>query len=113
MKNIVKRITDRDFEDLVVAEKGYFAVAFMAVTSIPCDHFKAELEGLAEMFDGRLSFYRLDVDENPTITDDLGISAVPSLIIYRKEKEIVRYEGPYSREALKERLETAIFKKKP
>lgn len=109
----VKRISDRDFEDLLAAEKGNFAVAFMSTTSIPCDHFRAELEGLAEILDGRLRFYRLDVDENPTITDELSVTAVPTLAVYRKEEEIVRYEGPYSREALKERLETAVFKKKP
>lgn len=112
MKTAVKRISDRDLEDLVVREKGPFGVAFMSTCSIPCDHFRAELEALPELMKNRIQFYRLDVDENPTITDDLGIDAVPTLVIYRKEEEIVRYEGPYSREALKERLENAVFKKK-
>lgn len=108
---MVKRISDQDLEDLLIKERGAFAVAFMSYTSIACDHFKPELAALPEAMLGRMAFYTIDADENPTITDELGVEAVPTLVVYKDYEEVVRYEGPYSKEALKERLENAVFKK--
>lgn len=112
-KTEVKRINDRGFEDLMVREKGCFAVAFMAVGSIPCDHFLPELAAMPELMKHRMKFYHLDVDENPTIVDELGVTATPTLLIFKGENELKRYEGPYSKEALKDRLEQVLLFKKP
>ncbi len=85
----------------------------MAVGSIPCDHFLPELTAMPDLLKNRMKFYHLDVDENPTITEELGVTATPTLIIFKGEEELKRYEGPYSKEALKERLESVLLFKKP
>jgi len=108
----VKRINDRDLEDLIATKKDAFGVIFMATASIPCDHIRPEIEALPAALHQRLKIYWMDVDENPTITEELSIDSVPILAIYRNEEEIVRYEGPYSKEALKSRIENLLFKKK-
>lgn len=108
---MVKRISDQDLEDLLIKERGAFAVAFMSYSSIACDHFKPELAGLPEAMQGRIAFYAIDADENPTITGELGVEHTPTLVVFKDYEEVVRYEGPYSKEALKERLENAVFKK--
>jgi hypothetical protein len=46
------------------------------------------------MLDGKIEFYRIDVTENPTITDELGVQAGPTLLVFRDGEEIARYEGP-------------------
>jgi len=109
----VKRITDQGLEELLVGERGFFAVAFMSVGSVPCDHFQNELSAMPELMGHRIKFFHLDVDENPTIVDDLKVISVPSLIVFKGETEVKRFEGPYSREALKQRLETVLLFKKP
>jgi len=65
------------------------------------------------MLDGKIEFYRIDVTENPTVTDELGVQAVPTLLVFRDGEEIARYEGPYSREALNERLTNLMAGKPP
>lgn len=111
---MVKRINDRDFEDLIVQMgKKPFAVAFMSAVSVPCEHFKKELAAMPDLMGTKLPFYDMDLDENPTICEELGINAIPMLVIYKDEEEIKRFEGPYSREALKERLDDLLAKKKP
>src|SRR4029077_10655285 len=110
---MVKRINDKDFEDLIVSMgKKPFAVAFMKFASIPCEHFRAELSALPALMGTKLAFSQMDVDENPTICEELAIQEVPTLVIYKNEEEIQRYEGPYSREAMKERLEEVLLRKK-
>lgn len=109
--NDVKRINDRDFEDLI-AKMDAFGVVYMSVGSIPCDHIRPEVEALPGVLHHRLKIYWMDVDENPSICEELAIDSVPMLVIYKKEEEIARYEGPYSKEALKSRIEDLLFKKK-
>lgn len=109
----VRGVTDEELESLLMKERGVFAVAFMAYMSIPCEHFLPELRALSELMNGRLSFYSIDVDENPTITGELGVTVAPTLLVIKDGKEYARYEGPYSREAMKDRIDTLLLLQKP
>lgn len=82
------------------------AVAIHAYGSTPCEHFMPELEAVAgaEQFSGRISFYRLDGIENPTLAKVLGVRHIPTLLVFKDRAEIARYEGPYSRETMMDRL---------
>ena len=101
---MVKDLNDTGVEERVLESDGLVAVAFLDFGSIPCKHFRPELEAVASQLEAKVEFYRLDVTENPSITDDLGVQAVPTLLVFRDGEEIARYEGPYSREALTDRI---------
>jgi thioredoxin 1 len=105
---MVKDLNDTGLEERVLESDGLVAVAFLDYGSIPCDHFRPELDAVSDMLDGKVDFFRLDVTENPSITEELGVQAVPTLLVFREGEEIARYEGPYSREALNDRL-TALL----
>jgi len=109
---MVKELNDQGLEERVLESEGMVSVAFLDYGSIPCDHFRPELDAVSETLEGKLEFYKLDVSENPSITEELGVQAVPTLLVFRDGEEIARYEGPYSREALGERL-TALMAGKP
>src|SRR5262245_12629119 len=110
---MVKDLNDQGLEERVLESDGLVAVAFLDYGSIPCDHFRPELDAVSDLLDGRIEFYKLDVSENPSITEDLGVQAVPTLLVFRDGEEVARYEGPYSREALGERLTTLMAGKPP
>lgn len=105
---MVRDINDSMLEERVLESQGLVAVAFLDFCSIPCDHFRPELQAVSETLEGKIEFFRIDVTENPTITDTLGVQAVPTLLVFRDGDEIARYEGPYSREAMNDRL-TALM----
>lgn len=110
---MVRDINDQGLEERVLESEGIVAVAFLDFCSIPCDHFRPELTAVSESMDGKMEFFRIDVTENPTITDELGVQAVPTLLVFKEGEEIARYEGPYSREALGERLTNLMAGKPP
>jgi thioredoxin 1 len=110
---MIRQVTDEGFEDLIARERGVMAVAFMAYCSVPCDHFKPELSALPDLLRGKVKFYQIDSEENPSISDVEKILAVPTLVIYREGIEIARYEGVYTKECLKDRIETLLIQKKP
>ena len=101
---MVRDLNDTGLEERVLESEGLVAVAFLDWGSIPCEHFKPELDAVADHLHGKAEFYRIDVSENPSITEELGVQAVPTLLVFREGEEIARYEGPYSREALTDRL---------
>ena len=110
---MVRDLNDQGLEERILESEGLVAVAFLDFCSIPCDHFRPELVAVSDMLDGKIEFFRIDVTENPTITDELGVQAVPTLLVFRDGEEIARYEGPYSREALNERLTNLMAGKPP
>jgi thioredoxin 1 len=110
---MVKDLNDHGLEERVLESDGIVAVAFLDYGSIPCEHFRPELDAVSDTMGEKIEFYKLDVSENPSITDDLGVQAVPTLLVFRDGDEIARYEGPYSREALGERLTNLMAGKPP
>jgi thioredoxin len=109
---MVRELNDEGVEEKVLESDGLVAVAFMAYGSVPCKHFRPELDATADAVEGKIGFYKIDVDENPSITEDLGVEAVPTLLVFRDGEEVARYEGPYSREALGDRLNTLLAGKR-
>jgi thioredoxin 1 len=110
---MVRDLNDHGLEEKVLETDGLVAVAFLDYCSIPCDHFRPELNGIASMLDGKVQFFQIDVSENPSITDELSVEAVPTLLVFRDGEEIARYEGPYSREALNERISALLAGHRP
>ncbi len=108
MSRISKDVNDLDLELMLINQHGYAAVAFLAFDSYPCELFRPELEGTAEALVEWIRFWRLDVIENPTITDHLDVKAVPTVVLFKDGEEVKRFEGPYSRKALEQRLRDEI-----
>jgi thioredoxin-like negative regulator of GroEL len=106
-EKLVHRISDIELREVIQKDRGYSAILFFDYRSIPCHHFKPEFQMFAEEM--RLIFCgELVCDENPTVTDELGVSAVPTTLLFKGGKELGRWEGPYSHEALKERVVEVI-----
>lgn len=103
MKTCAKGINDTELEEILAKGKSWNAVVFLQTSSIPCEHFKPEFDAFSvarkDIFCGRL-----DVDENPSITDTCKVTAVPTVVLFWKGKEVGRWEGPYSHEALLQRV---------
>jgi thioredoxin-like negative regulator of GroEL len=111
MDGNVRYVNDTQLEELLIEEKGWVAIAFLDRSSIPCDHFWPEFKLYAKHAK-KVRCVRLDVSENPTLTAQLGVTAVPTTLLFKDSDEVARYEGPYSHEALQDRIGTVISKGK-
>ncbi len=105
---MVQWLNDYGFSERVLEGEGYNGVAFLDHFSIPCDHFRPELEALSAQFEGKISFYQVDVVESPSLTEYMAVQATPTLILFQEGREVIRYEGAYSREALQEKIQEAM-----
>lgn len=110
MSKLVTRLNDLKLEELLLTDEGWLAIACVGFGSIPCEHFMPEFEKYAGRVQTKVRCCTFEVIEHPTITDQLRIMAVPTTVLFLEGKEKARYTGPYSMEALEERIAVVISK---
>ena len=104
---MVKEIKDSNFEELVEKNKGVCLVDCFAVWCVPCKMLSPVLEDLSnEMTE--VSFFKVDVDQNPQLSNALEIQYMPTLIIYKDGQILDKLIGFTPKEQLKEKLQEAI-----
>ena len=90
--------------NLAVSESPHpVLVDFFSKSCMPCTAMMPVLEELAAAFDGRIQFVKADAtadDESLKISAELGIRAVPTLILFKNATEAARRTGAASKSAL-------------
>ena len=66
------------------------------------------VDELAEEFDGKVKFAKVDVDTNPQTSLSFGIRSIPSLLVFKDGKVIDQVVGAVPKAVLKKRLEEAL-----
>ena len=75
-------VTDATFADEVLAAELPVFVDFWAPWCRPCDAIEPHLRALAEEWDGRARFVRLNVDENLSVPGRFGVLSLPTVILF-------------------------------
>lgn len=69
------------------------AVDFYADWCVPCKALDPIIDRLAEEYRGKMTFARINVDENQQIADRYQVVSIPTLLIFSKGKVIERLVG--------------------
>ncbi|GAC1446185.1 MAG: thioredoxin TrxA [Pyrinomonadaceae bacterium] len=105
MSEYVKEVSDASFEQDVLQSKPPVLVDFWAAWCAPCRMIAPVVEALAEQYRESASVVKLNVDENPSISQRYGIKGIPTLILFRDGKEVERIVGAASKESLSRLIE--------
>ncbi len=101
----VKIFTDDNFKDETAS--GVILVDFWAEWCAPCRMIAPIVEELAgEM--PNVSFGKLNVDENTNVAQSLGITAIPTLIIFKDGEVVDKVVGLLPKAQLKKVLEKYV-----
>ena len=103
MVNIIK---DNDFSK-VEGEKAA-VVDFSATWCGPCKMTAPVFDALSDKLSDKVAFYNCDVDENPQIAAQFGISSVPTLILFKEGKAVDASVGFVPEAALMSWLEERL-----
>ena len=74
-------------------QNGVTLVDFNAPWCAPCRSQEPILEKIADYFDGRAIVAAMNIDNHQMIAMELGIQSIPTLIIFKNNKEIQRFIG--------------------
>jgi thioredoxin 1 len=94
------------FENAI--DGGVTLMDFGAPWCAPCRSQEPILENLAGEFEGKAKVASMNVDENREVAVRLGIQSIPTLIIYKNNKEIQRFVGLQSQFTLSEALKGLV-----
>lgn len=103
-----KEVTDATFETDVLKSDLPVLVDFWAPWCGPCRMVAPIVEELGEEYAGKVNFYKMNTDENPSIPSKYGIRSIPSLLIFKKGELKETIVGFRPKSDLKKRLESAI-----
>ena len=101
-------VTDATFDADVMKSDLPVLVDFWAPWCGPCRMVAPIVEELGEEYAGRVSFYKMNTDENPAIPSQYGIRSIPSLLIFNGGELKSTIVGFRPKSDLKKRLEEAI-----
>jgi thioredoxin 1 len=107
MKMEVKQIRSAEgFERAI--QGGVTLMDFNAPWCAPCRSQEPILETLAQNFEGKALVASMNVDENREVAARLGIMSIPTLVIFKDNKEIQRFVGLQPEAALSEALNQLV-----
>jgi len=83
MSLMVIDVSDQTFENEVIKSSLPVLLDLWAPWCGPCRMVAPVIEGLAEKYEGRVKFCRLNVDENPQTAVRYGIMSIPALLFFK------------------------------
>ena len=86
-------INSNEFIEKVENTKGVVVVNFFATWCGPCKMLGPVFEGVSNEMGDKAKFFKLDVDESGNIANKYGISAVPTMIIFKDGSPVENLAG--------------------
>lgn len=101
-------VNDGNFAQMVLQSKTPVLVDFWAAWCGPCRMVAPIVEELAKEYEGRISFAKMDVDQNPKMASQYGIMSIPTLIIFKNGAPISNIVGVRPKAGLKKSLDAVL-----
>lgn len=101
-------VNDDGFAEKVLQATVPVLVDFWAPWCGPCRMVAPVVEELADEYDGKVTFVKVNVDENPKTASQYGIMSIPSLIIFKGGSPVTNLVGFRPKADLKSSLDEIL-----
>jgi thioredoxin 1 len=98
-------VTDATFDSEVINADTPVLVDFWASWCGPCRIVGPILEEIATEKDGKLKIAKVNIDENNQMAAQLGISSIPTMILYKNGQPVEKIIGAYPKPRILEKVE--------
>lgn len=98
-------ITDTNFAEEIESSNGLAMVDFWAEWCGPCRIVGPIVEQLAEEYAGRLKVGKLDVDENPKVTQRFNVRSIPSILFFKDGEHVDTVVGAHPKASLERKIQ--------
>jgi thioredoxin 1 len=103
--NLINNVTEATFEAEVLKATPPVLVDFWAEWCGPCKMIAPVLDELATELDGQLKILKVDVDAEAALASQYGITAIPTLLLFKGGQIVDQMRGAKSKRAIKETIE--------
>ena len=104
----VLELTDDNFEQEVLQADQPALVDFWAEWCMPCKMIAPTVEELASEYAGRVKVGKVDTDSSRDTAMKFGISAIPTLILFKNGEVAKKFVGMQQKSELKAALDSVL-----
>ena len=108
MSDNITEVSDVTFEKDVLQSDRPVLVDFWAAWCAPCRMLAPTVEAVAVQYASRARVVKLNVDDNPSISQRYGIKGIPTLILFKGGHEEERVVGATSKEAISRMIDKHV-----
>lgn len=104
MGNQIEQLNDKNFSESVEKNETPILVDFWAEWCMPCRALAPVIDELAQEFQGKVRFAKVNVDECKEVPAKFGIRGIPTLILFKQGKKVNELVGNQPKEKIKSML---------
>jgi thioredoxin 1 len=108
--NLSKGMTKQQYEQLLISDK-LILIDFYAEWCAPCKKMKPFLEEISNEMVDKVKVVQIDADSNKELFKELNITAIPTLQIYKNNKQSWSKTGYTSKEEIMKQLKLSSLRK--
>ena len=86
-------LTDANFDELVLKSDKPVLVDFFAEWCGPCRAIGPVIEELSKEYDGKVNVGKVNVDHNPQISMNYGITSIPAILFVKNGQVVDKLVG--------------------
>lgn len=105
---VVTDVTDQDFEQEVIKSTLPVLLDLWAPWCGPCRMVAPVIEKLAEEYNDRFKFCRLNVDENPQTAAKYKVMSIPTLIFFKGGTAVDTVIGAVPKQTLQPKIDALL-----
>jgi thioredoxin-like negative regulator of GroEL len=108
-KQAVKELVEKDYTAAVLESTLPVVLDFYSPDSAACTALAPRFGAVAEKFEGKIQFIKVLRQNNPGLSEQLGVTASPTLVFFKEGKESgLRLTGDIKRTDLKAHVEALL-----
>jgi len=100
--------TDANFQEMVIASDKLTIVDFWAEWCGPCRAIAPVIDELSKEFQGRVNIGKVNVDNNPEVSMNYGITSIPAILFLKNGKVVDRLVGAQPKANFVKKIEANI-----
>lgn len=108
MSDKIIKITDQNFDELVIKAEKLVIVDFWAEWCGPCKAIAPILDDISKEYEGKLTVAKINIDENQKIAAQFAVRAIPTLIIFKDGNFEADKKGALSKSQLTAFIDSTI-----
>ena len=108
MAENIKEINDDSFEKIVLKSDKPVMVDFWAPWCGPCKAIAPTIDALEKEFGNKMTFVKVNVDDNPVSPSKYGVQAIPTLIFFKNGEIADQITGMVAKQKLEETIKKVL-----